>query len=162
MAVLRAPISLMRLILLRCIACLALSLARSRSCLLSPLLATRMLTAPPRNPLSHDSSSSRRAGSMGTITSRGTGEIGANKSCRSLRSLVACARATASVAVTICVDPMALRCSVTTVDCEALIVSPAVSEYTCTIRSAISSSSVTSSTRSTLQLRSPRMEPART
>ena len=38
--------------------------------------------APPRNPLSHDSSSSRRAGSMGTITSRGTGEIGANKSAR--------------------------------------------------------------------------------
>lgn len=56
--------------LLRANACLALSLARSISCFLSPLLATRMVTAAPRNPLSHCSSPALRDGSIGTITSR--------------------------------------------------------------------------------------------
>ena len=92
MAWVRAPMSEMRLILLRCSAWLAFSLARSISCFLSPREATRMVTAPPRRLVSQPSSSSRRAGSTGTMISRGTG-----------------ARATASVAVMVCVEPMASR-----------------------------------------------------
>ena len=82
MAWVRAPMSEMRLILLRCSAWLAFSLARSISCFLSPREATRMVTAPPRRLVSQPSSSSRPAGSTGTMISRGTGAMGASRSAR--------------------------------------------------------------------------------
>ena len=80
-----------------------------------------------------------------------------------------------SVAVTLCVEPIASRRSSTRLEepgtptsgssgapARAGSASPATSEYTCTMRSAINSASLTSSTRSTLQLRSPRIDPSRT
>ena len=76
----RVPMSLMRLILLRCNAWLAFSFARSISAFFSPRLAVRIITAAPRRSDSHVSSSPRRAGSTGTITSRGTGAMGASRS----------------------------------------------------------------------------------
>ena len=117
MAAVRVPMSLMRLILLRCSACPAFSFARFISAFFSPRLATRMVTTAPRSPLNHDSSSARRAGSTGTMTSRGTGAIGASRSarpvcsCRSRLVRVACARSTLLLAVTVCVLPMASRLS---------------------------------------------------
>ena len=199
MARLRVAMSLIRLILLRWSACAAFSLARSIRAFFSPRAATRIVTAPPRRSLSHRSSSSWRVGSIGTITSRGTGAIGARKSsrpvwsCRWLRRRVACARDCASTAVTDCVTPIASRMVDSTIGASDVAwctapspalsrassspsdegapdadrdisasVSLRMSAYTWVIISAIRSPSLMSSTRSTLQLRSPRIAPART
>ena len=172
----RAPISLILLILLRCNAWAALSLARSIRVRFSPRPGTRIVTSDPRSPLSHASRSARLAGSMGMRISRGTGAIGASKSARpvcsnrSWRVLVACALVRLSEAVTLWVAPIASLRSRTLIgwapspvrELWTLPRSWSKSAYTWTMRSDISSSSPISSTRSTVQLRSPRIDPSLT
>ena len=157
MSVIRLDLTLIRV-------CCAFVFARSIRARFSPRDTTRTLTADPRMPDSHASSSSLREGSTGTSTSRGTGDIGERRSSRPVSScllrlfLVTCAREIASFAVTCWLGARASLLRETAIETlSCLRLSSARSEYTCGIRSETNWLSSTSSTRSTLQLRSPRI-----